>query len=129
MENLWGIIKPRVKRRNPETIEDLKRYLLEEWNSVPLKMVRRLCEGYFKRLEKCVELKGGRIEPEHNKKSHSEIYGWEKPEEFPTIRIIYNDYQLKLHQKREIKRLKKEIKDLEKLYSKNIKEKKNKKTI
>ena len=30
IENLWGIIKPRVKRRNPETIEDLKRYLLEE---------------------------------------------------------------------------------------------------
>ena len=48
----------------------------------------------------------------------------EKPEELPTIRVIYNDYQLKLHQKREIKRLKKEIKDLEKLYSKNIKEKK-----
>ena len=30
IENLWGIIKPKVKRRNPKTIEYLKRYLLEE---------------------------------------------------------------------------------------------------
>ena len=35
IENLWGIIKSRVKRRNPETLDDLKRYILEEWNSVP----------------------------------------------------------------------------------------------
>ena len=127
IENLWGIIKPRVKRRNPETIEDLKRFLLEEWNSVPLKMVQSLCEGYFNRLKKCVELNGGRIEPEHIKKSHSKIYDWEKPEELPTVRVIYNDYQLKLHQKREIKRLKKEIKEIEKSFAKKIKENKNNK--
>ena len=30
IENLYVIIKPRVKRRNLEIIEDLKRYLLEE---------------------------------------------------------------------------------------------------
>ena len=127
IENLWGIIKPRVKRRNPETIEDLKRFLLEEWNSVPLKMVQSLCEGYFNRLKKCVELNGGRIEPEHIKKSHSKIYDWEKPEELPTVRVIYNDYQLKLHQKREIKRLKKAIKEIEKSFAKKIKESKNNK--
>ena len=38
IENLWGIIKPRVKRRNPQTFEELKKFFLEEWNSVPLKM-------------------------------------------------------------------------------------------
>ena len=65
IENLWGIIKPRVKRRNPETLDDLKRYILEEWNSVPSKMVENLCKGYLYRLNKCIELKGGRIEPEH----------------------------------------------------------------
>ena len=30
IENLCGIIKPRVKRRNPETIDDLKSYIFEE---------------------------------------------------------------------------------------------------
>ena len=56
IENLWGIIKSRVKKRNPETIDDLKSYILEEWNSVPLNLIRNLCKGYFKRLRKCIEL-------------------------------------------------------------------------
>ena len=64
-----GIIKPRVKRRNPQTLDELKQFFLEEWNSVPLKMVQNLCKGYLKKLEKCIELNGGRIEPEHKKKS------------------------------------------------------------
>ena len=107
IENLWGIIEPRVKRRNPETLEDLKRYLLEEWNSVPLKMVQNLCKGYLKRLRKCVELNGGRIEPEHLKRDHTETYNRESAEELPSLRIIYNDVQLKMPQKKEIKSLKK----------------------
>ena len=27
IENLWGIIKPRVRRRNPKSIDELKKYL------------------------------------------------------------------------------------------------------
>ena len=60
-----------------------------------------------------------------NKKKNYEIYKWEKPEELPSLRVIYNDAQLKIHQKREIKRLNKEIKDLKSYYSKKIKESKN----
>ena len=71
IENLWGIIKPRVKMRNPQTLDELKQFFLEEWNSVPLKMVQNLCKGYLKKLEKCIELNGGRIE---HKQNHSEIY-------------------------------------------------------
>ena len=49
---------------------------------------------------------------------------------YPTdMRIIYNEYQLKLHQKREIKGLNKEIKDLEKSYTKKIKKSKEKKNL
>ena len=36
----------------------------------------------------------------------------------PSLRIIYNDAQLKIHQKREIKKLKKEIKNLRSTYPK-----------
>ena len=32
IETLWGIIKPRIKRRNPKTIQELKQFTLEEWN-------------------------------------------------------------------------------------------------
>ena len=85
-------------------------------------MVQNLCKGYLKRLRKCVELNGGRIEPEHLKRDHTETYNWESAEELPSLRIIYNDAQLKMHQKKEIKSLKKEIKNLRATYSKKIKE-------
>ena len=67
-------------------------------------MLQNLCKGYLKKLEKCDALNGGRIEPEHKKKSYYEIYVWEQPDEPPALRVIYNDAQLKIHQKREIKR-------------------------
>ena len=44
------------------------------------------------------------------KKSNSEIYQWEYPEQLPALRVKNNDTQLIIHQKREIKRLNKEIK-------------------
>ena len=30
IEDLWGIIKPRVKRRDPQSIQELKQYVIEE---------------------------------------------------------------------------------------------------
>ena len=50
IEKLWGIIKPRVRRRNPKTIEELKKYLLQEWNAIPQEMVKNLCKNYLERI-------------------------------------------------------------------------------
>ena len=52
IEDIWGIIKPRVKRREPKSIEELKQYLLEEWGSVPEEMVKNLCKGYLDKIKK-----------------------------------------------------------------------------
>ena len=65
IEALWGIIKPRIKRRNPKTIQELKQFTLEEWNSVPPQLLKNLCSNYLKRIEKVLELNGARLEPEH----------------------------------------------------------------
>ena len=62
IENIWGIIKPRVKRRDPKTIEQLKDYLIEEWGVIPEEMVKNLCKGYSEKVKKILELNGGRIE-------------------------------------------------------------------
>ena len=56
IEDLWAILKPRVKRRNPRTIEQLKEFLLEEWNSVPLNLIQNLCVGFLDRVKKVIEL-------------------------------------------------------------------------
>ena len=55
IEDLWGIIKPRIKRRNPSSIEEMKKFLLEEWNSIPHKLVQNLCKIYLESIKKVYE--------------------------------------------------------------------------
>ena len=68
IEDLWGIIKPRIKRKNPSSINEVKKFLIEEWNSIPLKLVQNLCKNYLERIKKVFELKGQRLEPEDLRK-------------------------------------------------------------
>ena len=80
IENIWGIIKPRVKRRNPQSIEELKEFLIEEWASIPKEMVKNLCKGYLDKIKKIRQLNGGRIEKkfQDNDKNYL-VYEWERP--------------------------------------------------
>ena len=70
-----------------------------------------------------LELNSSRLEPEHLKKKakEEEIYKWEIPEELPPFRIVYNDKEVFLSRKKEIKQLKKEKKTLKSSYSMDIK--------
>ena len=43
IETLWGILKARIKRRMPKTIDELKEYIQEEWASVPKLLLKNLC--------------------------------------------------------------------------------------
>ena len=82
IETLWGIIKPRIKRRNPKTLSELKQFTLEEWYSVPSKLLKKLCSNYLKRIEKVIELNRARLEPEHLKQlpdKKKESYEWKRP--------------------------------------------------
>ena len=129
IENLWAIIKPRVKRREPKSIEELKRILNEEWSSIPIEMVQNLCKGYLEKVKKILDLNGGRIEPEFREKKKQNIeYIWEKSEEIQKQRIVYNDKNLKFHKYREIKLMKREIKEIKKKFSEKMAIRKKKKT-
>ena len=65
IKRIWGIIKPRVKRRDTKSLDELKKYLLEESNSIPLTIVRNLCKEYLDKLRKCFEIGRTRIESEY----------------------------------------------------------------
>ena len=65
IENIWGYLKPRIKKRNPQIIEELKQYTVEEWNKIPLKMIKNCGAHYTKRLKKIIEIKGERLEQYH----------------------------------------------------------------
>lgn len=96
IEDLWGIIKPRIKRREPKNIEELRSYIIQEWNSVPSSLIKNLCSGFLERVKKVLELNGSRLEPEHLKKKgkKAEIYKWETPEKLPPLRYVYNDKEI-----------------------------------
>ena len=125
IERLWGIIKPRVKRREPKSLEELKHFLLEEWNSIPIELIQNLCKGYLSKIKKCFELGGERLEPEYFKKENKMPHNWEENNLELNQRIIYNYKALKKCQKQEIKTLKREIKETEKKYIEKIKQKRH----
>ena len=125
IEDLWAIIKPRVKRRNPTSIPELKKFLLEEWSSVPIELVQNLCKGFLNRINKVLELKGSRLEPEHLKKKENDItYYWQIPKTLPNMRIVYNNKKIYKYKKKEMRIIKAELR---KVKSINIDRMKNKK--
>ena len=118
IENIWGIIKPRVKRRNPQSIEELKEFLLEEWGSIPKEMVKNLCKGHFDKIKKILQLNGGRIEKKfHDNEKNNLIYKLEIPINIQNKRIVYNDSNLLAHRDKEIKKLKQKINQIKKRFS------------
>ena len=78
------------------------------------------------RIKKVFDLKGQRLEPEDLRryKKNLEEYIWSIPNELPKLRIVYNNEKINILRKREIKELKKETKNIDSSYKKEIKAKK-----
>ena len=127
IEDLWAIIKPRVKRRNPTSIPELKKFLLEEWSSVPIELVQNLCKGFLNRIHKVLELKGSRLEPEHLKKKEKEneiTYYWQIPKTLPNMRIVYNNKKIYKYKKKEMRIIKAELRKVKSISIDRMKNKK-----
>jgi hypothetical protein len=45
-------IKPRIKRRNHQTLEELKKFTLEEWNAIPKKIIDNCGKKLQKKIRK-----------------------------------------------------------------------------
>ena len=132
IENLWGYLKPKIKKRNPKNVEELKKIAVEEWNSIPIKIIRKCGLGFIKRLEKIVELNGERLEPYHINQIEKELQKEypddedneveENPKKKLAMRIIYNDRRLGILKKKEIAKARKKIKEINAKYKKDRKE-------
>jgi transposase len=62
IENLWQVIKNKVEKRMPENIEELKRFLAEEWDAVSEQTVINLISSMKNRCNQVLEKNGDRIE-------------------------------------------------------------------
>ena len=80
IENLWGYIKPRIKKRNPQDLDDLKKITIDEWYKIPKELIKKCGRSYTKRLEKIIELRGERLEPFHLKEIEEELNDEKKEE-------------------------------------------------
>ena len=78
IETLWAELKKRVKSRNPKNAEELKERTIEEWNNIPKDYIKKLFNNFIRRCKKIIELKGGRLEPEHLREIRKEMEKEEK---------------------------------------------------
>lgn len=61
IENLWSILKRRVEKRKPSNIDDLNRFLHEEWEKVEKTIVINLVNSMQSRCLAIIDSKGERI--------------------------------------------------------------------
>ena len=108
IESLWGYIKPRIKKRNPKTLDELKKFTLEEWNNIPKKIIEKTGTNYERRLKKVIEIKGERLKDFHlreikkeakadGEKLEDEKALWEEinEDEKLVMKVAYNDKKIK----------------------------------
>jgi len=58
IEHMWSRVQQRVSERGPWGREDLAKYVVEEWNAVPVEVVDGLVMSFGKRLSECVDRSG-----------------------------------------------------------------------
>jgi transposase len=57
-ENLWGILARRVALCGPTTVDELKQFIVSEFNSIPSSMIDNLVQSYRSKLLLCLRNKG-----------------------------------------------------------------------
>lgn len=58
IENLWGLIKRRLRGRNTSTVPQLVKEIQDIWDNLEPSMLQRLAESVPQRLESCLKRKG-----------------------------------------------------------------------
>lgn len=58
IENVWKMLGDRVAKRKPETVEELKDVLKEEWIALPIETLHKLFESIPRRINDCIASKG-----------------------------------------------------------------------
>ncbi len=61
IENLWNELKLRVRKRLPQTLNELEKFVLEEWEQIPDDHIKNYCESFEDRLKKVIEFKEDKI--------------------------------------------------------------------
>ena len=61
IENVWSLLKARVRAKGPKTTRALKRRMLKVWRAFPVSLAKRLIDSMPRRVKACIKNKGGHI--------------------------------------------------------------------
>ena len=111
IETLWALLKKNVKKRIPKTLDELKKFTIEEWNNIPEEYIKKLVKNYLKRVMKVIEINGNRLEPNNLNEIRKEEEKDEKEKEANISKEIkeIKDKNKKKDEKKRILKIKKYI--------------------
>jgi hypothetical protein len=58
---LWGYLKEKVFARGPQDLDELQRYITEDFIAIPQDIIRRVCRTVYARCQACIELEGKQV--------------------------------------------------------------------
>ena len=61
IENIWYIMKNNVEKRMPRNVDELKQFMVEEWEKIPQETVKNIIMSMKRRCELVLEKNGDRI--------------------------------------------------------------------
>ena len=72
---IWGLLQERVYRTPITSVEQLRQRLVEEWSRFDQQIIDGAVKQWRKRLEACVQSKGGHFELKSRNKSIGPFQG------------------------------------------------------
>jgi transposase len=58
IENVWAIMKQRLNKKRPKSLEELDQVIQQIWESIEIDILRKLYESMPSRVRKCIKAKG-----------------------------------------------------------------------
>ena len=58
IENVWSILKENVGKRSPKTKEELQKFAIEEWTSIPQNVIKKTIMSFKKRCDQVISRLG-----------------------------------------------------------------------
>ncbi len=58
IENIWRIIKRKMRQRRPKTVEQLEAYIRQEWDNIPIPKLEQLVSSVPRRLQTVIKRRG-----------------------------------------------------------------------
>ena len=62
LENVWAVLKRNIRKRQAQSLNELERIILEEWEALDEEYVQSVCETITLRLYECFEAGGHRLD-------------------------------------------------------------------